>query len=1376
VIIISRRGCTIFSNPDDPKDMNVLFILSDTFLSSYHNFRHLVAFAWASNTQVFTFCFALSLLLGCGGGGGGQAETPAPFNLAPVLTLEVADQLAEGQIGVGTFSAEDPNNDDFELSTSGADAALFAVSASGEIYFTKAPDFELPTDANQDNVYELTLTAADANLSTSSDVNVQILNEFEGRVIDGPVANSSIHLDLNNNDLIDIDERVVASDENGFFLIPSFQPEEYPLAKIIASGGSDAATGKALPNLVLVSDLLDTTNKVGVITPLSTLLTGLDDQTAEKILQSFGLQLGTKEIASTDPWESASKGDQSGQDFQSINQQIAIILQTVTSISGLNFNENSAALIEVIKKTSEIISNLRLNNSGELDTVAGVYEILASANTLEITDVALSEEALGSISRTVSALNVIFSNGAINPTSDQANEIIGEIQSELKDQVVSVANGSISHDDFKAATDISTLLSDLETSEQFSDSDNDGIINLVDSDDDDDGFKDTVDAFPIDASESLDTDLDGIGNNADSDDDGDGVLDSEDAFPLDERPPVGLVSGTTKLMTLANAKIVIFELPDSRQSGSKVEVGSHAVSDINGEFEVSLSADYRGGPILVELVVSDESKIRCLSLVSCGEESFGLMTENVGDFSLKRLVPSLKSISGPIDVGPFDHITSTLIDSAGSLITSAAIRDAEISIGNVLQLNSDLHQLQRVAPNKMAELADTTLSEQQLATLSFALAGSVWSSATLTGSEHFAALYIKQLEDIANSLGSNAYSELTNELVDLFNSAEAAAAFFRIRAKLDARDSGLSPLQAIESWAYLQKMRFSTASREVDSINFDVIDPSTTDPLVATKEFVSEIRKTASGVIDNDLLDMTQEFESELRGAFFSNLRPGDDFYDASNEVFMKILSEVAIALDNARLEVTGQACKPSEVCPVSVNSEITEYVYENSAEETIRVGVEQDQDGLFTYSINQNFRQADISLAASERREVEQLLQSPVSLADKADVYSLVIDCGTFLSDTDFYTCGQIYANATAEYNLANDQNLDFAIGDDQRQTSQFELTGIVQTNSDKLDIKIGSLSVQRTEQTFVRDFSEVPGVSADGLRITEEELFDISIDLETSIETIGTVNNSRFDGKILALVENYLDYYNLSFYDWTLRGREIRPETAFEDHGFLADRIDIRLSGSVSDNAGRSIIIDVRVEAEPETTASDFSFISELLGGYEILSDWFYYGPSLGKYVFKWGPGNTYDEKGELLEVSNHLKVEATLGVIGALHENGEKPYGVSLILNAGIEDENTAHAFTYLDYSDKTINIFSDQLPVTDDFLSNVYGVDFGISGRDGSEKVVLEDHQGVRISLELDDSKSIVGAISAGGEETATIEESSGLLVVRYKDRFFESFIW
>ncbi|MFC0118275.1 S8 family serine peptidase [Pseudoalteromonas xiamenensis] len=68
---------------------------------------------------------------------------------------------------------------------------------------------------------------------------------------------------------------------------------------------------------------------------------------------------------------------------------------------------------------------------------------------------------------------------------------------------------------------------------EVNDADNDGIPNVQDPDDDNDGYNDDVDAFPFNSKEWIDTDGDGLGDNADTDDDNDGYLDTEDAFPLD---------------------------------------------------------------------------------------------------------------------------------------------------------------------------------------------------------------------------------------------------------------------------------------------------------------------------------------------------------------------------------------------------------------------------------------------------------------------------------------------------------------------------------------------------------------------------------------------------------------------------------------------------------------------------------------------------------------------------------------------------------------------------------------------------------------------------------------------------------------------------
>ena len=72
-------------------------------------------------------------------------------------------------------------------------------------------------------------------------------------------------------------------------------------------------------------------------------------------------------------------------------------------------------------------------------------------------------------------------------------------------------------------------------------------VPVSDSDADNDGYRDDLDAFSYDATEWRDTDGDGIGNHADLDDDGDGLPDTwENMYeldPLDSADAIGDLDG-----------------------------------------------------------------------------------------------------------------------------------------------------------------------------------------------------------------------------------------------------------------------------------------------------------------------------------------------------------------------------------------------------------------------------------------------------------------------------------------------------------------------------------------------------------------------------------------------------------------------------------------------------------------------------------------------------------------------------------------------------------------------------------------------------------------------------------------------------------------
>ena len=125
-----------------------------------------------------------------------------------------------------------------------------------------------------------------------------------------------------------------------------------------------------------------------------------------------------------------------------------------------------------------------------------------------------------------------------------------------------------------------------------SDTDGDGLGNLIDRDDDNDTIPDESDAFPLDSTEYLDTDGDGIGNGADTDDDNDGIMDPWDTWPL--RPLNDMESSLDDLLTMDTTLTDILDEMDQLQSSL-----SHLGSDMY-EMERNLSGEISHVGMMIE--------------------------------------------------------------------------------------------------------------------------------------------------------------------------------------------------------------------------------------------------------------------------------------------------------------------------------------------------------------------------------------------------------------------------------------------------------------------------------------------------------------------------------------------------------------------------------------------------------------------------------------------------------------------------------------------------------------------------------------------------------------------------------------------------------
>ncbi len=107
-------------------------------------------------------------------------------NAPPVITGSAAVSYAEnGTASVATYTATDPEEDEITWSVAGTDAARFGISESGELSFNLPPDYEKPLDADEDNVYAVTITASDGNLESTRGVEITVTNVDEAVPITG---------------------------------------------------------------------------------------------------------------------------------------------------------------------------------------------------------------------------------------------------------------------------------------------------------------------------------------------------------------------------------------------------------------------------------------------------------------------------------------------------------------------------------------------------------------------------------------------------------------------------------------------------------------------------------------------------------------------------------------------------------------------------------------------------------------------------------------------------------------------------------------------------------------------------------------------------------------------------------------------------------------------------------------------------------------------------------------------------------------------------------------------------------------------------------------------------------------------------------------
>lgn len=123
--------------------------------------------------------FTLAALAACSGGGSTPTPTPPPAgNGPPTFSSPATASAVENTTGtIYQAVASDPDGNPLTYSIAGgADALDFRITTAGALSFATPPDFEAPTDADGNNVYQVRIGVSDGNASATLDVTVTVTN------------------------------------------------------------------------------------------------------------------------------------------------------------------------------------------------------------------------------------------------------------------------------------------------------------------------------------------------------------------------------------------------------------------------------------------------------------------------------------------------------------------------------------------------------------------------------------------------------------------------------------------------------------------------------------------------------------------------------------------------------------------------------------------------------------------------------------------------------------------------------------------------------------------------------------------------------------------------------------------------------------------------------------------------------------------------------------------------------------------------------------------------------------------------------------------------------------------------------------------------
>ena len=123
-------------------------------------------------------------LISCSGGGSDNSVEVIQNNPPSITNSSLNYEVEENQELAFIIEASDPDGDDIAFEVSGPDENSFFINDDRQVFFLTAPDYENPSDVNQDNLFEISIKAFDGSLYSQN-------YEFTISITDDETDNSS---------------------------------------------------------------------------------------------------------------------------------------------------------------------------------------------------------------------------------------------------------------------------------------------------------------------------------------------------------------------------------------------------------------------------------------------------------------------------------------------------------------------------------------------------------------------------------------------------------------------------------------------------------------------------------------------------------------------------------------------------------------------------------------------------------------------------------------------------------------------------------------------------------------------------------------------------------------------------------------------------------------------------------------------------------------------------------------------------------------------------------------------------------------------------------------------------------------------------------